>query len=346
MKLRARTVVLGGLGLIVVLVLGGITAVGWQVVLGPKARPVTNRKFEATPARLARGKYIVEGPAACFHCHSEHDLSKPDLPIIESRKGAGWVMPIPELGLLASRNITSDPETGLGRWTDDEIARAFQEGITRDGVALFPVMPYLNFANLDEEDVASIVVYLRTIPPVHNNVPNRQLPFPLSILVKTMPKPITAHAPAAKRNTPVARGEYLVRTVAGCGDCHTPADKGQPLPGMEFAGGNIFHDPGQNMKPVFSLNITPDPSGISHYDEALFVQTLQTGRIPGRMLSPIMPFENFRNMTEDDLRDIFAYLKTLPPVKHRISNTDTPAKCPLCNQVHGLGDLNVKVAGK
>jgi hypothetical protein len=82
---------------VVALVLGGITAIGWEVVLGPKARPVAGRKFDVTDARLARGKYLVEGPAACFHCHSEHDFTNPDYPIIEAKKGAGWVMPIPEL---------------------------------------------------------------------------------------------------------------------------------------------------------------------------------------------------------------------------------------------------------
>jgi hypothetical protein len=90
------------------------------------------------------------------------------------------------------------------------------------------------------------------------------------------------------------------------------------------------------------MNITQDPSGLQHYDEALFVQTLHSGGVATRKLSAIMPFQFFRNMTDDDLRDIWAYLKTRPPVKHRITNTDPPTLCPLCNQRHGLGDLNVK----
>src|SRR5215510_4946346 len=104
MAIRAKTVVLGILVLLVLMVLGGITAVGWQIVLGPDARPVTSEKFEATEARLARGKYLVEGPAACFHCHSEHDFSTPEYPIVDAKKGAGWVMPIAELNNIASRN--------------------------------------------------------------------------------------------------------------------------------------------------------------------------------------------------------------------------------------------------
>jgi hypothetical protein len=77
MRVRAKSIVLGILVLLVLLVIGGLTAVGWQIVLGPDARPVSSEKFEATEARLARGKYLAEGPAACFHCHTEHDFSNP-----------------------------------------------------------------------------------------------------------------------------------------------------------------------------------------------------------------------------------------------------------------------------
>ena len=340
MAVRARTVALSLLVVLVVVVLGGITSVGWQIVLGPTARAVTDRRFEATPERLARGQYLTEA-AACFHCHSEHDLSAPEYPVAAGRRGAGWEMPIPELGKVIAPNITSDPATGIGAWSDDEIARAIQEGISRDGSALFPLMPYGNFRHLDEEDLASIVVFLRTVPAVTQARPRSELVFPLSVLVNVMPKPMAAHTSVA-RTTPEARGEYLVRTVAGCQDCHSPAHNGDPLDGMDLGGGFKLSDPGRNMAPVYALNITSDPSGIAHYDEGLFIEVLQTGHLPGRMLSHIMPFENFRNFTEDDLRDMFAYLTSVPPVKHRVSNTDPPTFCPLCEGTHGLGDKNVR----
>ncbi len=111
---------------------------------------------------------------------------------------------------------------------------------------------------------------------------------------------------------------------------------------MDFAGGGMFKDPSQNGKEVFTMNITPDPSGIAHYDEALLMQTLKTGQVSGRMLNHIMPFESFTTMNDQDLGDIFAYLKTVKPVKHRISNTDPPTPCPICKQSHGLGELNKK----
>jgi hypothetical protein len=336
---RARRVFGWLAGILVLVLVGAISAVGWQVVFGPSARPVTDRKFESSPTRLARGEYLTNA-AACFHCHSEHDFSSPDYPTPPEKRGAGWVMPIPELGEVVARNITSDPETGLGNWTDDEIARAIQEGISRDGSALFPIMPYLNFRNLDEEDIASIVVYLRTVPPVRQARPKSKLIFPLSVLVKTMPKPLESHAPVS-RSTPEARGEYLVRTVAGCQDCHTPSKQGAPIAGLDLGGGFKFEDPGLNA-PVHSRNITMDASGIAHYDEGLFMETLRTGQIPGRMLSHIMPFSSYKNLTDEDLRDMFAYLKSVPPVKHRVSNTDAKTLCPVCGETHGLGDRNAK----
>jgi mono/diheme cytochrome c family protein len=342
MRVRAKTILVSLFAILLLAVVGGLTAIGWQIVLGPDARPVTSVPFEVTEARLARGKYLAEGPTHCFFCHTEHDFSTPEYPSIAAKKGAGWVMPIPELNHIASRNITADRETGLGDWSDDEIARAIREGVRKDGSALFPLMPYLEFATLDDEDVKSIVVYLRTIPAVKNTVPTRQLPGPLEYIVKTMPKPLTTPQPSHAASTPAERGKYLV-TVAGCGSCHTPTDaEGAPLPGLSFAGGGFFQLPDQRGKLVFTANITPDPSGIAHYDEGRFRETLRTGQIPGRMLNHVMPFEAFRNMTDEDISDIFAFVKTVPAVKHRVSNTDPPAPCPLCNQTHGLGDRNVK----
>ena len=342
MRVKAKTILLSLFGILLLAVLGGITAVGWQVVLGPDARPVTDAPFEVTEARLARGRYLAEGPTHCFFCHTEHDFSTPEYLLVESKKGAGWVMPLPELNHIASRNITPDRETGIGAWSDDEVARAIREGVRKDGSALFPLMPYMDFARLDDEDVKSIVVYLRTIPAVRNTVPVRQLPGPLEYLVKTMPRPITTPQPSHAASTPAERGNYLV-TLAGCAGCHTPTDaEGTPLPGLDLAGGGFFQLPDQPDKTVSTANITPDPSGIAHYDEGLFTQTLRTGQIPGRMLNHIMPFMAYRNMTDGDINDIFAFLKTVPPVKHRVSNTDPPTACPLCNQSHGLGDRNVK----
>ncbi|MEX2272831.1 MAG: cytochrome c [Vicinamibacterales bacterium] len=328
-----------GLLLVVVLAVGALLTVGRPLLFGPRARPLTARTFEATEARLARGEYLVEGVAHCFQCHSDHDITKVELPIKEGMKGAGWLMEqAPGLGTVIAPNITPDKETGIGNWTDDEIARAIREGVSRDGRALFAIMPYQNFRAMSDEDLASVVVYLRTVPAVRNVVPRTQLEFPLSRIVNTMPQPLEEPVPEP---SPEARGAYLVK-MAECETCHTPAVQGSPIPGLAFAGGFEFRIPGSTARPIVSANITPDPSGIAHYDEALFEQVMRTGRLPGRQLSGIMPFAHLARLSPEDMKAIFAQIKAQKPVQHRVSNTDEPTDCVLCGITHGRGSLNVK----
>ena len=328
-----------GLLLVVVLAIGALLTVGRPLLFGPKARALTNRTFEVTPARMARGEYLVEGVVACFHCHSEHELDKPNLPIKAGMKGAGWMMEqAPGLGTVYAPNITPDKETGIGNWTDDEIARAIREGVGRDGRALFPIMPYENFRHMSDEDLASVVVYLRSVPAVRNVLPRTTLDFPLSRIVNTIPQPLDG---AVAEPASSARPAYLVK-LASCETCHTPAVQGQPIEGMAFAGGFEFKVPNSAMKPVASANITPDASGIAHYDETLFDQVLRTGKLPGRQLSGVMPYEHFNRLTPEDMKAIFGHIKSQKPVQHRVSNTDEPTDCPICGIKHGRGNLNVK----
>ena len=322
----------------VVLALGALLTVGRPLLFGPKARAVTSRTFEPSEARLARGEYLVEGVAHCFQCHSPHDMSNPALPILDGMKGAGWPMDdTPGLGSVVAPNITPDPETGIGNWTDDEIARAIREGVSRDGTALFPIMPYQSFRDMSDEDLASVVVYLRTIPPVKRRLERTSLGFPLSRIVNTMPVPLEQSVPEP---TAASRGEYLVE-MAECRTCHSAAVQGEPVPGLTFGGGFMFKPVGMQT-PIYSVNITPDPSGIAHYDYTLFDQVLRTGRLPGRQLSGIMPYAHLARLTEDDMRAIYDYIRKQPPVQHRVSNTDEPTDCPVCGEKHGRGNLNVK----
>jgi len=324
---------------IVVLVVGAISlTIGWRPFVGPKARPLTGRKFEPTAARLARGQYLAENLLDCFDCHGEHDWTKHDAPLIEGTRGAGYtdfvLAGLP--GHIVPPNITPDPETGAGNWTDDQLARAIREGIAHDGRALFPLMPYPDYRAMSDEDLASVIVYLRSIPPVHKAIPKSEIIFPVKYLIRSVPQPITEPVAEPDRSNPVVYGQYLVG-IAGCTDCHTPQSRGQNLPGMDFAGGFILEGPWGR---VASANITPDPSGISYYDEALFIQTMRTGYVKARELNQIMPWSNLRNLTDDDLKAMFGYLRTLKPVKHRVDNTDPPTLCKLCGNRHGLGDKN------
>jgi mono/diheme cytochrome c family protein len=325
---------------VAILVIGITRTIGWRPFLGPRVRPLTSRVFERTPARLERGKYLVEDVAPCLDCHSPHDWTQHDAPIPAGMLGAGEDMSMLKglPGRIVAPNLTPDPETGTGNWSDDALARAIREGIGHDGRTLFPMMPYENFRRLSDEDLASIVVYLRSLPPVRNVLPKTDIIFPVKYLIRSVPQPITEPVPSPDLSTQVKRGEFLV-TVAGCADCHTPQDKGQPLAGMDFGGGMIFDGPWGR---VATPNLTPDPSGIPYYDEALFVQAIRTGYVKARPLNQIMPWHFYRNMTDEDLKAIFAYLKTLAPVKHAVDNTEPPTYCELDKTTHGGGAQNHK----
>jgi mono/diheme cytochrome c family protein len=329
-----------GIALLVLVALVAIAitfTVGWRPFIGPRMRPLTNRTFESTPARLARGKYLFTSAAGCIDCHSQHDANQASWPIVPGTEGSGQIFPLNGLpGNVVAPNITSDPETGIGKWTDDEIARAIREGVDKDGRPLFNLMPYEHYRTMSDEDLASVIVYVRTLPAVRHELPVTQLIFPVKYLIRSVPEPVTSPVPAPDSSTPVNRGTYLVN-IAGCGDCHTPQVKGQAVAGMNFAGGFVLAGPWGS---VASANITPDASGISYYDEKLFTDAMRTGMVHARKLSGIMPTEIYGKMTDQDLSDVFAYLKTIPPVAHRVDNTEPPTLCKKCGMSHGLGEKN------
>lgn len=322
--------------LVVVAAVGITFTIGWRPFIGPRARPLTNRTFERTPQRLERGRYLAVAVAGCVGCHSEHDWKNRGA-IPPGMEGAGEVMPITELpGRIVAPNITPDAETGAGTWSDDQLARAIREGIGHDGRALFPMMPYEDFRKMSDEDLASIIVYLRSLPARRRSLPKSEIIFPVNYLIRGVPQPLTAPVATQDLSDPLHRGKYLV-AMAGCAGCHTPQVRGQSVPGMDLAGGFTLSGPWGS---VASSNITPDASGIGYYDEALFLQVMKTGNVKARELSPIMPVFDFKNMTDDDLKAMFAYLRTTKPVKHRVDNTEPVSECRVCQMKHGGGKLN------
>ena len=245
--------------LLVFLAGGAITfTIGWRPFLGPRARRLTNRHFESTPQRLARGEYLVRGVLVCLGCHSEHNWKAPGAPILAGKEGGGEIFPEEGLpGTIVAPNITPDPETGAGKWTDDQLARAIREGIGHDGRALFPMMPYEHFRQLPDEDLASVVVYLRSLPPVRNPLPNTEIIFPVKYLIRNVPQPLTAPVVAPDLATPEHRGAYLVN-LALCADCHTPSVRGTPIPGTASSpAARSSLELGERLLPRISLLILP-----------------------------------------------------------------------------------------
>lgn len=325
---------------IVIVAVGAIKVLGLRTFIGPRKRALTAVAFQSTPARLERGKYIATA-MGCLYCHSPHDWSKREEPILPGMEGAGQQLPYGDLpGTIVAPNLTPDNETGVGTWTDDMLARAIREGIGHDGRALFPLMPYQHYRTMPDEDLASVIVYLRSLPRVRNPLPQTTLVFPVKYLIRNVPEPITKPVETPDLSDPVKRGAFLVNLI-GCVDCHTPVDSHHnPIRGMEFSGGQIIALRNQN---VASSNITPDPSGIPYYDEAMFIKAMRTGQVGARELSGAMPWPVFANLTDQDLAAMFDYLKTLKPISHRVDNSLPPTLCPLDNTMHGAGDQNKKM---
>lgn len=323
------------LGLIIIALAGAIFTIGYSSrKVAPE--PTINRlTFERTAARMERGRYIVEGPAHCFQCHSEVNWEVPGAQPKEGKKAGGTVFPEKGMEWLVAPNISPDAETGAGNWTDEQFARAIREGIGHDGRRLFPMMPYMNFRDMSDEDLVSVIVYVRSLQPVRNALPKAELPEPVKAMLPPH-QPITSAVPGPDMSNPVERGKYLV-TLSNCMMCHTAMKDGQSVSELSFGGGLSFDGPWGK---VTSANITRDPSGISYYDEKRFIEVLRTGQVGARKLNSIMPWGYFRNMTDEDLKAIYAYLRTVPPVKHRVDNTEEATACPVCGGKHGYGDKN------
>jgi mono/diheme cytochrome c family protein len=306
-------------------------------------------------ASVARGAYVVNGVGRCFWCHSPQTNTDPSTPRPETL-GAGDILD--ESLPIVAPNLTSDPEAGLGRWSDDEIIRAIRLGIGRGGRRLRSDHPSAYYSIMSDEDAAAVVAYLRTLRPIRNKLP-RSAPGSASSESVQHPDPPATSTPA----TPRDRGAYLVH-LAECIGCHTAEDRdGKPNRKMLFGGGRRFvqttkgfgyelsPDPafrpgaepavGRGERIVTSANITADASGISYYTPELFIQTIRSGKVGGvRRLSSAMPWIFFRTLTDQDLRAIFAYLRTVAPVRHNVSNTEPPTFCVLCGRRHGLGNTN------
>jgi mono/diheme cytochrome c family protein len=303
-----------------------------------QSKPAVGARTLATPAQLARGRYLVEYVMNCFACHSPVN-AKGDMRPLPGKKGAGDYFTDETLPFrIISPNITPDGETGAGSWSDAQLARAIREGVGHDGRRLFPVMPYMGYRVISDEDLAAVIAYVRSIPAVKNPLPKTPVPDDFRGLIPPH-APVKAPVPPPDFSSAVRRGGYLTH-LADCVTCHTPVnEKGEPIRQLAFAGGSPLKGPWGSL---FGANITPHASGIAHYDETKFVGMMRTGKVfgTGRVLNPVMLTSYYRGMTDADLKAIFAYLKTLKPSQHRVDNTEPPTRCRLCGQTHGFGNRN------
>lgn len=278
-------------------------------------------KVEITPDRVARGKYIANSVAVCIDCHSRRDWSKFSGPLTEGTEGRGGEKFAREYGFpgtFYSRNITSYK---LKDWTDGEVFRAITSGVSRDGSALFPLMPYSHYGKLDKEDVYSIIAYLRSLPEQKYDVPKSKADFPVSLLMNLSPaKPAFVTKPAESDS--VKYGAYLVN-MASCVECHSKVDKGTVIPGTEFGGGREFEMPAGTVR---SLNITMHATGIAYLSREQFIHkftayadsSYRSPQMAPTDFNSIMPWRMYGTMKPSDLSAIYTYLKTLKPIENKV----------------------------
>jgi mono/diheme cytochrome c family protein len=304
----------------------GVSAAGLYVVrtwnrIWDTPKPALHASRD--PAVIARGEYLALGPAHCAECHvaAAGDLDKALETGTQPVLAGGMKFAAPPLGVIYSANITPDLETGIGRYTDPELARMLRYSVRPDGHASVQLlMPY---GNMSDADVVAIISYLRTQPAIAHRVPDRQWTV-IGKIVKSFapvfkPRETIAPAAAAPDVRPTReRGEYLARNVANCVACHTERDSVSFAPVKpEFAGGNEM-EPGDREgtdKAVWfrTPNLTPArDSALSKFpDRATFIARFQRG---GRQYagSP-MPWECFARMNEQDLGALYEFLHSLAP---------------------------------
>lgn len=315
--------IVGGVVLLVIALIA--CAVIWLAVRKPASRPPSAEKVEATPERMTRGKYLVEHVSPCLDCHSDHVLkyTTPVKPGTEGQGGFIFDKNIGFPGVVAAQNITSDTEFGLGKWSDGEIIRAVREGIDRNGDALFPMMPYEHFRSMSDDDVKSVVVYLRTLKPIHKSVPEKHIDFPVNLFIKFAPKPIDGEVKTPDLHDTIAYGKYL-STIAGCYECHTPHDdKGMRIAEKAYSGGWEMKGPwGRN----FTANLTPAGAYMSHATKDEFIGRFKSFASMDANTAPdvpagrntVMGWTVYAGMTENDLGAIYDYLKTVKPIENKV----------------------------
>jgi len=313
--------VLGYLVLLLIVIVAGLMVYAKTALPSVGAAP--EMKVQITPERVERGKYLANAVVVCMDCHSTRDWSKFAGPVKPGTWGKGGERFDHNLGFPGtyySRNITP---AGISRYTDGELYRVITTGVDKEGKALFPVMPYPYYARMDPEDIKSIIAYIRTLQPVSNTVPAPESDFPMNFILNTIPKKATPQQRPDPSNQ-LAYGKYMVNACA-CMECHTKVDKGQIIPALAFSGGREFIFPDGSV--VRSANITPDEeTGIGNWNEDAFINRFKTyadssytpPAVEKGAFQSIMPWLMYSHMTREDLSAIYAYIRSLQPIRNSV----------------------------
>ena len=318
-----RVVRVGGLLLLLVLIIvGGLAAyvaVTWDRTYDA---PLQEIGISTDPMVLARGEDLVYGPGHCVECHGSSFQALPQLGEgIKVPLSGGLRLQLGQLGVLYTPNLTPDPETGIGRYSDALIARMMRWNIRPDGRGSVDAM--MGFSNMSDDDLVAIIWYLRAQKPVRNAVPPNQWTLTGKV-VRSLSrgfKPRTGISPpaTAPAQAPTKeRGHYIARYVANCVGCHSPRDQMTlAVTGTEFSGGRRMGPwPMEGVDRTIwfvTPNLTPATGSalLKFPDRETFIARFQRG---GRQhQGSSMPWEAFARMPSVDVAALYEFFRSLPP---------------------------------
>lgn len=276
---------------------------------------------DSAKIQLERGEYIATTVAVCIDCHSKRDTAHFSMPVIPGTEGggAGFAFSKAEAvpGVVWAPNITP---YALKDWTDDEIIRTLTTGINKKGDTLFPIMPYHGYSQLTRSDLKAVVAYIRTLKPIENTVPERKFFIPAAQF-GPLPQPNLDANTMPDPSDKVAYGRYMV-TMAACTECHTPMGPQGPDFSKVFSGGFVFDNP---VLKVAVANITPDSAtGIGAWSEETFVKKFRANASPEMLATKpgrkntFMPWSMYGKMKDEDLKAIYAFLRTVKPIVNKV----------------------------
>lgn len=277
------------------------------------ASPVQANKTQQFDDPVEQGRYLVH-VAGCIGCHTPY-ANPATLEIDESRLFSGGnLFSLGPAGVVYTANITPDETTGIGAWTDEEIKNAIRLGLHRDGSQLFPIMPYMTYNKMADSDISAIVAYLRTLPPINNLVPERDVTMP-----PVPPLEVQTQVVAPDPSDEAARGVYLVTAVMACNDCHTALDPetGQPMMDRYMAGGQPYEGP---WGVVYGTNITPhEATGIGDWSDAEIGRAIREGIHPDGRRMVVMPWREYKELTDEDLAAVTYFLRNnIEPIENSV----------------------------
>ncbi|HEX9007609.1 MAG TPA: c-type cytochrome [Bacteroidota bacterium] len=310
---------------VIVLALAIYVHLSWDRTID---RPVPALSAPRDSASIARGEHLFKDTWQCWTCHASPATdgnAPPSGGMVFDLRATG-----PGFGLFYSKNLTPDSATGLGAWTDGEIVQAIREGVTRERRMLFPIMPVDWLKGLSDRDALALVAYLRSIPPVTDPVHANEPSFVAKALVAfgvIRPVPAITAPIAAPLPEPTPQyGQYFAMHGAGCADCHCPRNlsNGRFYDDSLFSGSSVaFGNPRLTPLTSYARNITPDNTdGIGLWNEGQFTNAVTMGLRPdSTVLDPHMPYSGYKALSDDELRAVYLFLKSLPPIPRAVPPT-------------------------